>query len=305
MIDTKGFYMSKNLFLNMRWMNLFFIASIILVSCIFFTSAAVQSSSVNNATFERTAKLCLNESDKIKSEMFLENFSILRINDTLKQAQSLYDSQVVLKEKRRSFDFGIVIPYCEEIKKIKQDAFMVRDEYGALLQFYNDQKSPGMNTSTIDALMSEIVLTMSEERYEDVPPMIEKANSEIVKVKSEYTALNIFVNYTTQSVGKFLLNNWKILTFIFSVLLILFFIYRIKIWKWLVEKKIENLKIRKNTIKELIMKTQKAYFQEGKIPESEYNIKTKKFAELIRDIDRQVPLLQEQLVKLGGKLREN
>ena len=45
------------------------------------------------------------------------------------------------------------------------------------------------------------------------------------------------------------------------------------------------------------MKIQKDYFQEGKIPEGEYNIKTKKYAELIRDIDRQIPLLQEELAK--------
>ena len=47
------------------------------------------------------------------------------------------------------------------------------------------------------------------------------------------------------------------------------------------------------------MNVQKDYFQYGKIAEGEYNIKTKKFAELIRDIDRQVPLMQEELAKLN------
>ena len=48
------------------------------------------------------------------------------------------------------------------------------------------------------------------------------------------------------------------------------------------------------------METQRDYFQYGKIPEGEYNIKTKRFAELVRDIDRQVPLLKEEIIKLRG-----
>lgn len=300
---AKSFYTLKNTFRDMRSINIILVSIVILVSCVMFTSAA-QSSSTNNATYQQTAKVCLNESYKTMVEMASANFSVLRVNDTITQAQSLYDAQVALKEKRKTYDFGLVTPYCDEIKKIKQDAFIVIDEYSSLLQFYADQKSPGMNTSTIDVIISEITLTMSEERYEDVPPMIEKANAEIVKVKSEYTALNIFLDYTTQSLGKFLYKNRWTIIITLSVLLILFIAYRVRILRWIVQRKMQNLKIRKNTIKELIMKTQKSYFQEGKIPESEYNIKTKKFAELIRDIDRQIPLLQEQLVKLGVKIRD-
>jgi hypothetical protein len=303
-MSAKSFYILEYNHSYMRSINIFLIAIMVLISCLVITSAAVKPSSLNNATYEKITSLCLNDSLKIKSELMAENFSILKVNDTLKQAQALYDSQIVLRETKKTFDFGIVISYCDEIKKIRQDAFVARDQYLALLQFYNDQKAPGMNTSSIDSMLSEINLTMSEERYEEVLPMIDKANNEIIKVTSEYTALNVFLDYTTQSIGKFLAKNWKILAIIFSFFLILFLIYRIKILRWLVQRKIENLKIRKNTIKELIMKTQKAYFQSGTIPETEYNIKTKKFAEFIRDIDRQVPLLQEQFVKFGGKIRD-
>jgi hypothetical protein len=46
------------------------------------------------------------------------------------------------------------------------------------------------------------------------------------------------------------------------------------------------------------MQCQKNYFQFGTLPEGEYNIKIKKYAELVRDIDRQIPLLQEEMAKL-------
>jgi hypothetical protein len=49
--------------------------------------------------------------------------------------------------------------------------------------------------------------------------------------------------------------------------------------KMMLMKKLERLQNRKRTVKELVMQTQKNYFQYGKIPEGEYNIKTKRFAE--------------------------
>lgn len=67
------------------------------------------------------------------------------------------------------------------------------------------------------------------------------------------------------------------------------------------ERKIQNLEMRKKTLKGLIMKTQGDYFNSGNMSESAYEIRTKKFAEIVRDIDRQIPLLQEELVKIGRK----
>ncbi len=43
---------------------------------------------------------------------------------------------------------------------------------------------------------------------------------------------------------------------------------------------------------------QKDYFQHGKINDLSYHIKTKKYSDLIRAINRQLPLLREELKKL-------
>lgn len=53
------------------------------------------------------------------------------------------------------------------------------------------------------------------------------------------------------------------------------------------------------------MATQKQYFEGGNLSESSYTIRTKSFAEMIRDIDRQIPLLQEKMfLYSGGRSRE-
>jgi len=46
---------------------------------------------------------------------------------------------------------------------------------------------------------------------------------------------------------------------------------------------------------------QEGYFKTKKLSESEYNIKLKKFKELIRDIDRQIMVLKEDMFKFEKK----
>jgi hypothetical protein len=51
-------------------------------------------------------------------------------------------------------------------------------------------------------------------------------------------------------------------------------------------------------LQELIARTQRDYFEKGNIGEDTYNIRINRFGEMIRDINRQVPLIREQLAKV-------
>jgi len=260
-------------------------------------SVSFASALTSNVT-QSTASLCLNESRIILQQMIDEGLNILRINDSLNQATSLYDAQVVLLEKKGKTDFSLIMTYCDEIKKIREDSTSAVDEFNVLVQFYNISIIPAMDTSTIDLTMNEIRQEIKNERYENVKPLIDRAYNEIIDTKSSYTALNLFISSTSRGFVNFIIKHWKTILILVFILIVLFLIYRIKIMKMIVTRQIERLALRKKTLQDLIMKTQKDYFETGKIPESEYNIKIKKFAELIRDIDRQIPLLREDLMKL-------
>ncbi len=265
-----------------------------------------------NATLETNASACLKDSQKIMDQMALEGFKVNRINDTLKQANLTFAAQLSLKAKNRNYDFSSIISSCDEIKSLYDSATAARDEIDSLLKFYNDSVVPGMNTSTIDSILNEINSEMNDERYEKVKPLTDKAYSEIINVKSSYTALNVFYQSTAKGFKAFLfaknplfqIANWAVSLILIIILTFIYFVYRIKIHEMIINRKMEKLTIRRKTIKTLIMQTQKDYFQYGKISEGDYNIKVKKFAELIRDIDRQVPLLQEQLAKLNRKIKK-
>lgn len=276
--------------------------SILIFILISFVSAE-QNISLNkdlNSTIEQKAVLCLKQSKQDFIELEKEGFSVQRVNDSLRQLENLFNSQVVLKEKKRNYDFSLVLPYCGDIKQLKGLAFNSRDELIALKKFYSESVS-GLNTSSIDEIINETEREIKNERYEKISPLIEKAYKEIINVKSRQTTLNIFYETTTKSLKKFLYRNWKYLVSAFVFFIIMYFIYKKTILKWIIKRKIKNLELRKNTLKNMIMETQRDYFQHGKISEGVFNTKTKKLAELTRDIDRQIPLLHESLAKLEWK----
>jgi len=64
----------------------------------------------------------------------------------------------------------------------------------------------------------------------------------------------------------------------------------------LIRRKIAFSERRKVAIRNLIAKIQKEYFGQGKVGSKNYHIRMKKYGELIRDINRQIPLLREQLI---------
>jgi len=62
------------------------------------------------------------------------------------------------------------------------------------------------------------------------------------------------------------------------------------------------LEIRKDSIRNLTAKTQQDYFEKQDLSEITYKTRITKYAELIRDINRQIPLLNEKLeLKLKKK----
>jgi len=266
-----------------------------------FISASDSLTDEKNISFEEQANICLGESRDILNELIYENFTVLRINDSLNQAENIFDAQVILKQKNKKDGFFLVLPYCEEIKTIKENAFEARDEFFALKIFYDELFIEGMNTTSIDEIVSEIENEIESERYEKVKSLVDKAYEEIINVKSDFTTLNIFYKTATRDLKKFLDENWIYVISSLIILTILFFIYKNTIFQGIIKWKMHQLEVRRGAIKGLIKINQHEYFNQGNISERTYTIKIKKFAELVRDIDRQIPLLQERLFKILRK----
>lgn len=247
---------------------------------------------------EEKAKMCLNNSQKIVTELNNSNFSIVRANDLLKTAETLFYSHKILMEKNQDYNFSFVLDICDQISILKENAFSSKDSFLSLSNFYNDTFDGKIDTSSVDKMMFVIQKEISNERYELVPSLINSAYEEILKVKYENTSLKLFYASTTRGLGNFFKNNLPFTMSIFVILLCILIFYKTAITRFELKRKLRRLELRRGSIRNLIKKAQKDYFKNGTISEADYAIRAENFGEMIRDIDRQIPLLKEEIMQL-------
>lgn len=243
---------------------------------------------------KQDAEACLNSSEKIIQEFQLNNYSYSRLNDSFKQARAIFISQ---SSSTKNQDFSFVQRYCEEIKNVSKLGIDARISFSALKNFYDLSLTSDMNTSKVDSLMNQIDTEITNERYELVSNLVNNGYVLIIDTKSQNTAINVFYDSTKTGLQNFLNNNLKFILILFFILFALFLIYRMAITRYILRNKLANLDRRKESIKELIKKTQKEYFQDNVISEVTYNVRISTYGDMVRDIDRQIPLLRESLVK--------
>ena len=63
--------------------------------------------------------------------------------------------------------------------------------------------------------------------------------------------------------------------------------------------------MQKKAIKGLIKELQETYFKSKRISETEYKIKLKNYEGFIRDIERQIMVLKEEMFKMNKKAKSN
>lgn len=251
-----------------------------------------------NLTLKEQAEGCLGDSEKIMNELIESGFNINKVNDTLAVASELYKAQSS-KLRVKDSDFSFVLNYCGEIEETRETAYVARDEFDALVKFYNEAFDE--NVSVIDEMIYEIENEIETERYEKVSPLVEQTYEKISEVQAEQTALRAFYEGTTKGLKRFFERNWISILISIGVAFILFLVYLRTVSVWIIKRKIRGLEFRKEKILDIIRSAQREYFQDGKLSEGIFNIKTKKLAELIRDIDRQIPMLREKLARFEKK----
>jgi uncharacterized membrane protein len=256
-----------------------------------------------NISDENLSIRCLNSSRMVLTELERANFSVVRVNDTLKEASFVFDSQQIFEEKGKQADYSKVLSLCAEITALRDLAFSSRDQINSLTKFYGES-SKELESSEVDALFSSIAKEMKDERYELVPGLVEQAYTEITLAQSKATALNVFYRATTRGLKTFFIENWKILAVSFVLLFILFVFLKTPVERYLLQRRLKRIEFRRQTLKDIITKNQDIYFNKGKISEEEFMVKNKKLAELVREVDRQAAIVREQLASIGsaGKL---
>jgi len=249
------------------------------------------ASAISEEALNVNNSLALAEKDMEK--MMNKGIPITRYNDTLILAKQIYEAQLFLENTSKNPDYSLIQKKIEELKEIKQNAFTASDELKTLGIMIS--QTEGIDQAPVLEIYREAKNEFDSERYEECLELIDRTYEKISELEALQTKLKAFYEATSRGFINFIKEQWISLCFGISGSLFAFVFSYNRFMSWVIKKNIENLEKRRESIKELIKKTQKAFFQDGSISESTYHIRIKKYAELIRDINRQIPLLKEEL----------
>lgn len=260
----------------------------------------------------------INDSQKIILDMNSRGFSVNFMNDTLIQAEMVFqqvDYAEILRNNVNStpaeqsearnalklvdwknLTYSNVLVYTDNIKKRKIETFFVLDELNSFQmtidEFYSD-KIEIKNSSQALKLLNNARESFSQERLNESELILQESKKSLEEEKMQYSDFNIL----TKNAQNFFQRYWIYILIISLFLIILVFVlYKIS-HKVFLKRKIEKIKRESASINRLILKLQNERYKTGKIPEIVYRIKLSKYKERLNEIKEQLPVLEKRLKK--------
>ncbi len=266
---------------------------------IMFLLLAIVSPLIKAQDYNETVR-ALNQSRIDMQEMIDAGLNILRVNDTLSEAEQLFAAQSALIKEGGIPDFSLILERTAEITKLREQAEKMNDELKALEERLREIKGE----SEAFAISNKAKEEFADERYDNVAELVEEAYAKISEEQALQTRFRAIYEAGTKTVFDFFKRRWKGITIAIILISTVYLLFRKRVAIFLINKKIENLNFEKNVLEKLIKKAQYEYFHLFKIPEELYHIRIEKFGELIRDIERQIPVLMEEKERVKGKAKK-
>jgi len=270
------------------------VKSFILILCMFIL-LIISLTPIKAQGYNETV-VALNQSRLDLQETIEAGFNVLRINDTHSQAEQLFEAQYALETAGGTPDYSLILERTKEVAELKNQVEEMSDELKALEARINDL---GYESEAI-AIFSNANKEFDDERYDKVSELVEEAYVIISEEQALQTRFRAIYQAGTETITGFLKDRWKEITFTIVFISLIYLYTHKKIAIYLINRKIKSLNFEKDVLKKLIKQTQYEYFHLFKIPEDLFHIRLEKFGELIRDIDRQIPLQIEDRERIKG-----
>lgn len=243
-----------------------------------------------------TAKNELGRAEKVISEMENAGFNTTRVKDIYQTATQLYEAQAAFEAANGTGNYADVISKVAEIVSIKNLAFEVSDELNGLKDTIAEREKD-FDLSEPKSLYEEAKADLQAERYENAKERISEAYKKIAEIEASTTTTKVLARASITLKEK-IMELWKELLVAAAIIAITSFVGFNRIFLYIQKIKMEKLLLEKRIIEELLHTAQNDYFNKGKLSETTYHIKIKKYGELIRDINRQIPLIREEIEEM-------
>ena len=252
-----------------------------------FSAVAVRASEESDQIM-----LQIQTAEAVMADLNGQGLSTMKYNDTLLQAKQLYEAQLTLENSGGKPDYTIIYEKLQELQTIKSDALRNLDELNALEKTIQDTEG---NMTEVEAIFAEAKTEFNNERYDKSFETIERAYEKMSELEALDTKFKAFYEATSRDIVSFLEETWRPILVIIIALFTAFILTHKRIACFLIKRRIKKLELRKLSVLKLTGETQGRYFDKRDISEMSYKIKMNKYGEIMRDIDRQIPLLREEL----------
>lgn len=273
------------------------------------------SSSNNQSITYDMAIAALNQAKETILEMVSNNFSVAYVNDTLKEAEIVFEqaryAEVLRNSKStdkaksearnalklvnwQNVDYSDVLIYTERIKARLEQAYLIYDSLASAKIKIRDFDKREIDTSQVKDLYLQAQEAFYNDQYEESNNFIEQIGSNL-----ESKRLQAATPYDLKEGAKnFFQKYWWQITTLLLFLIVIIYFSSVKIRYKTLKNKISRMKFELETLTELKKKVQVERFKENKISGLVYNIRMSKYDERISEIKETLPVLELRLKKI-------
>jgi len=215
-----------------------------------------------------------------------------RINDLYFVAESLYTQQI----DQNTTNFLGVSAKLSELKLVSDQAFNVVDEF-KLFEIELSDANKIIDVKEVIPIYIVAKQELIDERYSNALDKLVEARQKIAELKSFGSRASAISQQLGKGVFSFFnaIKYWLLGIVIFIVLI--YILFKKKINKYILNRKYKKYDQQKIILQKLIKKLQTDYFMGNSTSETSYKVKVKKYDDLINDINREMAILKEDLLK--------
>ena len=264
--------------------------------------AAIDVNMDGLSSVAKASKRNIENADEAVRKMAQEGLPRTRVKDTVLIAENLFEVAVQNERDGKTPDYDAANKKAGEAIELSEKAFQVSDELN-LLKETIESLEEGIDWAPAIALYEAAEEELENQRYDLALGKIDETYDKILELQSIEARTSAMYAAASKNVTTFLIENRIALVFIIGLPIILYVIFKNRIRRLRLEKKIRRLEQEIKVVDEQIKKIQREYFEKGTLAESTYQIREEIYGEKVRSLNREIAVTREEIEKTKkGKL---
>jgi len=230
------------------------------------------------------------------SKLTEEGLATTRVRDTVQLAENIFEATALKEQSGQIVDYSVANEKADEAIALSQKAFQAKDEL-AVLKESIDAIGEGIDVSPVIEIYELGIQELKDQRYELAIVKVEEAYEKLVEIQSVEARTSAMYSAASKNITTFLIENRLLLAALIGGPLALYLMFKDKIKTYTLERKIDGMNVEISVLQSQIKKSQKEYFVDGTMPESTYGVREKVYGEMIRNLNRDIALIKEEIEK--------